>query len=95
MRKYLDAGVVGGALNPAVGVTGHFVKGFVDAHGGIRQRMAGGAKEFGAKATLGEVARGAHTGFFGGMAVQAGPEGLQAHRAKDTVSQFLRERGEP
>lgn len=93
-RKYLDAGVVGGVLNPAVGASGHFVKGFVDTKGGLRQRLAGGAKEFGTKATLGEAARGAHTGFFGGMAVQAGREGIQARRAKDTVDQFLREHRE-
>ncbi len=93
-RKYLDAGVVGGVLNPAVGASGHFVKGFVDTRGGVGRRFAGGVREMGSKTTKGEVARSAHTGLFGGMAVQAGREGLQAQRARATVDQFLREHRE-
>lgn len=93
VRKYVDAGAVGAVLNPAVDTTGHFVKGFVDTNGGLKARLAGGASEIGKKMTLGEAARGVHRGLFGGMAVQAGREGFQLHRAQDTYQRFMREHG--
>jgi hypothetical protein len=90
-RKYFDAGAVGAALNPFVDASGHAVKGFVETPGSFKQRARGAAREVRLKSTRGEVARTMHRGLFGGMALQAGREGLQARRAKDTVDRFLRE----
>lgn len=90
-RKYVDAGVVGGALNPAVDAAGHFAKGLADAAPGAR--VAGGKATVGKELTRGGLARSATRGLLGGMVIQAGREGMQLRRAKDTYHRFMEEQG--
>lgn len=93
-RRYVESGVVGGALNPLVNASGEFAKNFTEHQGSLKARalhgVAGAAKKLG----KGEVAGTATKGLLGGMAVQAGREGLRLQEAKDTYRRFMQQHGQ-
>lgn len=91
-RRYAESGVVGGALNPVVNATGTFVQGVVE--GGKGRRLASGLAAAGKKLRGGEVAGQVTKGLLGGMAVQAGREGLRLQEAKDTYQRFMQQHGQ-
>ena len=86
LRRYVDAGVVGGALTPGVELAGQFAE---HAGNATKNRVAAGLK--GARLTKGQLAKSVTRGVLGGAAVRAGQEGLQTQRAKDTYRRFMQQ----
>lgn len=86
VRRYVDAGVVGGTLAPAVELAGSFAE---HAGNAKKDRLATGLAN--ARLSKGQLAKAVTKGVLGGAVVRAGQEGLQLHRAKDTYNRFLQE----
>jgi hypothetical protein len=87
-RTIGQTATMAGAAAPVIDAGGKFTRGFVDAHGGLRARLAGGASAVGAL-TSGEVAAKALTTGLGGGVIAAAKEGIDLHRARKTVQGYL------
>lgn len=86
-RKYVEGGVIGGALSPAVSFGGNLAES-VARKGFNRRALASATAETFSKPRLaGSVARGA----LGGGVIQAVREGVELGKAKRTVREFLKQ----
>lgn len=78
---------------PVIEGAGRFTKGFVDAHGGVGARVAGGlgsAGKGGIRAmTRGDVAQKMVGAGLGGGVLAAAKEGIELHGARNALKQYL------
>lgn len=79
-----------GAAAPAIDVAGKFTKGFIDTQGSLAARAAGGAKTVGAM-TAGDLAAKSLTSGLGGGVIAAAKEGIELHRARKAIHDYLSE----
>jgi len=79
---------------PVIEGAGRFTKGFVDTHGSMRARVAGGLGEAGGKLglrsmTRGDVAQRMVGAGLGGGVLASAKEGIELHGARNALKQYL------
>lgn len=81
------AGLVA-TVGPAIDGLGKFTKGFVNTRGGLGARAVGGVKEV-KTLTPGDIASKAVTAGLGGGAIAAAKEGIELHRARRSLRNYI------
>lgn len=93
-KRIIRTATLAGVAAPMIEGAGRFAKGFVNAKGGLKSRAVGGMSSM-KEMTKGDIASRALTAGLGGAALQSAGEGLELHRARKTMQEWLTRKKPP